>query len=347
MKRTRVLILAGGRSEEHEVSLTSARSVLKAVQGTELDATALVITRSGHWLNPAESVKALADGKAPQGGQLTLHSAQIAEQFDAVFPLLHGPFGEDGTMQGMLELAGIPYVGSGVLSSALCMDKAMTKEVLRAQGVPQVKYALLTQYDMQHDSGATWERLRALKGPWFVKPVNLGSSVGISKAKDEASLRQAISTAFEYDRRVIVEEGLANAREIEVAILGNDDPKASPVGEITFNAEFYDYATKYTDGRSRMHIPADVPPDVAKQVQSIALRAFRMLDCSGFARVDFFYQQQTGALLLNELNTIPGFTPFSMFPKLWEAAGIGYGPLIQRLVELAIERHTQRSLPHR
>ena len=347
MKRTRVLILAGGRSEEHEVSITSARSVLKAVQGTELDPTALVITREGRWLNPADSSKALSDGKAHQGGEPALHSARITEQFDVVFPLVHGPFGEDGTVQGMLELAGLPYVGSGVLASALCMDKVMAKEVLRAQGIPQVNYVLLTQHDLQQQSAAVWQRLRALEAPWFVKPANLGSSVGISKVKHEDGLRQAIASAFEYDRRVIVEEGLANAREIEVAVLGNDDPKASPAGEITFNAEFYDYATKYTDGRSRMHIPADVPADITAKAQEIALRAFRLLDCAGFARVDFFYQQSTGALLLNELNTIPGFTPLSMFPTLWEAGGIAYGALIQRLVELALERHAQRLLPHR
>jgi D-alanine-D-alanine ligase len=344
MKRTRILILAGGRSEEHEVSITSARSVLAAVAGTRLDASALVVTREGRWLPAGDSQKALTQGNAKHGGELALHSAQIAEQYDVIFPLMHGPMGEDGTVQGMLELAGLPYVGSGVLASALCMDKPMAKEVLRANGIPQVKYLCVTRHAYRtHPKAAVVAIEQTLTAPWFVKPANLGSSVGISKARDTASLTAALDTAFAFDRRVIIEEGVPGVRELEVAILGNDEPKVTPVGEITYQAEFYDYNTKYTDGRSRMHIPADLPPGVAKRIQDIGLSAFRLLDCAGFARVDFFYQPKSGELYLNELNTIPGFTPFSMFPKLWEAAGVSYGELIEKLVDLAIERHSARS----
>lgn len=341
-KKTRVLVLAGGRSEEHEVSITSARSVLQAVEHTELEATALIITREGRWLTGPESIKALTAGTARSGGELTLRRAQMTENYDVVFPLVHGPFGEDGTIQGMLELAGVPYIGSGVLASALCMDKPMAKEVLRANGIPQVRYALLSRHAYEHDPRAELAKVAALEKPWFVKPANLGSSVGISKAKDDATLKTAVELAFQYDRRIIVEEGVVGARELEVAILGNDAPEASPVGEITFSSEFYDYETKYTAGKAALHIPAEAPADILQRIQELALSAFRLLDCAGFARIDFFYQAKTGKLLLNELNTIPGFTPMSMFPKLWEAGGISYAALIERLVALAIERHRQR-----
>jgi D-alanine-D-alanine ligase len=339
MKPTRVLILAGGRSEEHEVSITSAGGVLKAVrENPNLDASALVVTREGRWLSAADSQKALTVGSARHGGELVLHGASMAEQCDVVFPLIHGPFGEDGTLQGMLELAGIPYVGSGVLASALCMDKPMCKEVLRANNIPQVTYVAFTGRTFKEDPKRVLNDIKAMKAPWFVKPANLGSSVGISKVKTEDKLTAAIEEAMQYDRRIIVEEGVPEVRELEVGILGNEKPKASPIGEITYDADFYDYKTKYTDGKAQLRIPADVPADVAKRMQTIAVQAYQILDCAGFARIDFFYQAKTGALYLNELNTIPGFTPFSMFPKLWEAGGIKYAQLIEELVRLAQER---------
>lgn len=340
MKPTRVLILAGGRSEEHEVSITSAKAVLKAAESnSNLQANAIVVTREGRWLSAPDSQKALTDGTARHGGELTLHGATMTEQCDVVFPLIHGPFGEDGTLQGMLELAGLPYVGSGVLASALCMDKPMAKEVLRANNIPQVHYVAFNGKRYSEEAKAVHQEVRKLNAPWFVKPANLGSSVGISKVKTEDALGPAIQEALRYDRRVIVEEGVPEVRELEVAILGNDTPRASPVGEITYNAEFYDYNTKYTDGKAQLRIPADVPSAVAKKIQETAVQAFQLLDCAGFARVDFFYQAKSGQLFLNELNTIPGFTPFSMFPKLWEAGGISYGQLIEELVKLALERH--------
>ncbi|KAJ7451573.1 D-alanyl-alanine synthetase A [Mycena latifolia] len=329
MKRTRVLILAGGRSGEHEVSLTSARSLLSAMQ------------KSPH-LSAKAVVSALADSTPRHGGELTLENAVQPGDYDIVFPLMHGPFGEDGTVQGMLELAGIPYVGSGVLASAVCMDKIMQKEVLRANDIPQVRYVALSRHAYNTDPENVLAAARDIHAPWFVKPANLGSSVGISKVKDVSGLDAAIKKALRYDRRVIIEEGVPEVRELEVALLGNENPKATPVGEITHNADFYDYATKYTDGKAQLHIPTDAPPEICKKIQELAIRAYQLLDCAGLARVDFFYQAHTGQVYLNELNTLPGFTAFSMYPKLWEAGGIPYDQLIEQLVELTQERHKER-----
>ncbi|MEE8408684.1 MAG: D-alanine--D-alanine ligase family protein [Myxococcota bacterium] len=345
--RIRMLVLAGGRSDEHEVSIVSTRSLLEALEGSTIEATAVVITREGRWLSGPGSRQALSDGKATSGGELALHRARVAEEFDVVFPLLHGPYGEDGTVQGMLELADLPYVGSGVLSSSLCMDKPMAKDVLRTHGIPQVGYALITRRDVEQDADAAIARCSELAAPWFVKPANLGSSVGITRVCDAGALHQAIEVALQYDRRVIVEASAVDARELEVAILGNDDVRASPVGEITYASDFYDYDTKYTEGCADLHIPADIPDDVSKRIQELAIRAFGILDCAGFARVDFFYQPSVGTILLNEVNTIPGFTPFSMFTKLWEAGGLAYAELVHRLVDLAIERHRERQRPVR
>jgi len=342
MKKLRVLLLAGGRSEEHEVSITSANAMLEACKGTDLEVTPLVVTHEGRWLSPSDSRKALTDGKAYSGGELALESAKVASHYDVVFPLIHGPNGEDGTVQGMLELAGLPYVGSGVLASALCMDKAMSKEVLRANGIPVAAYRLVTRHSWQKDKEECLKLCAELKGPWFVKPANLGSSVGITKVKQPQALEAAIELALRYDRRILIEESVSMARELEVAILGNDAPKASPVGEITYDSEFYDYATKYTDGMANLHIPADIPESVAKKIQELGLKAYQLSDCCGFARIDFFYSSQSGDIVLSEINTIPGFTPYSMFPKLWEAGGINYGQLIQMLAEFALERHVAK-----
>ena len=340
MSRKRILVLAGGESGEHEVSIVSARSVLAAIAETSLEATAVVITRRGQWLTPQESERALADGSADSGGALTLHQAKVAEQYDAVFPLIHGPHGEDGTLQGMLELAGVPYVGSGVLSSALCMDKAMSKAVLTAHGLPQIPYELITQKEFEQDTAAAIQRCAKLQAPWFIKPANLGSSVGMSRAENESELEAGIREAIKFDRRVVVEHGVSNARELEIGIIGNDDLEASTVGEITFDSEWYDYETKYTDGKSQLHIPAQIPPEVEREIRELALKAYRVLDCAGFARIDFFYSNADQKLVLNEVNTIPGFTPFSMFTKLWAHSGLPYPKLVEKLVDLAIERRT-------
>lgn len=338
MKKTRVLVLAGGQSGEHEVSINSARSVLAALPHDKFDVTSVVIAKNGRWLPAPESQRALEHGSATTGGELVLHQASTAEGFDVVFPILHGPNGEDGTVQGMLKLAGIACVGSSVLGSAVSMDKVMTKAVLTSHGIPQVGYCLVTRAEYASTADAAIARIKTLGFPVFVKPANLGSSVGISKAKTEAELHIALKLAFELDRRVIVEAATnGKPREIEVGILGNDDPKASPVGELTFDSEFYDYETKYTAGKAEMHIPAKLPPAIAERARALALEAFKALDCAGLARVDFFYVESTGELFLNEVNTMPGFTKTSMYPELWRAAGVGYGDLVSRLVELALE----------
>jgi D-alanine-D-alanine ligase len=334
----RVLLLCGGQSEEHEVSLSSAKSVIVALEQAQLSVTPLVISREGKWLPPSEAPAALASGSVRSGGDLVLHHAASAEAFDVVFPLLHGPMGEDGTVQGMLTLAKLPFVGSGVLGSAVCMDKVMTKNVLAAHGIPQVTYKLVLRNQYSKDPEACIEELLQLMFPMFVKPTNLGSSVGISKAKDLETLKAALELAFSYDRRVIVEASASyKPRELEVGILGNDELIVSPVGELTFDTEFYDYETKYVEGRAEMHIPANVPASVSERVQQLAKQAFIALDCAGLARIDFFYIQETDQVLLNEVNTMPGFTKTSMYPSLMGQAGWSYDALVRRLVELALE----------
>jgi D-alanine-D-alanine ligase len=339
MRKTRVLVLAGGASGEHEVSINSARSVLQALPKERFDVTSVVISRDGRWLSPEDSARALERGSADTGGDGVLQQARSAEGFDVVFPILHGPNGEDGTVQGMMKLAGIPCVGSSVLGSAVCMDKVMTKAVLASHGIPQVTYQLVTRSEFASRQEEVLVRLNSLGVPVFVKPANLGSSVGISKAINEAEIRDALRLAFELDRRVIVEAATSGKpREIEVGILGNDDPQASPVGELSFDSEFYDYETKYTVGKASMHIPAVLPTAIAERAQTLAIEAFRALDCAGLARVDFFYNEGTGELLLNEVNTMPGFTKTSMYPELWLAAGLNYADLVSRLVELSLEK---------
>ena len=336
--KKRILLLTGGQSGEHEVSLSSARSVLSALPKDQFEVTPVVISKQGRWLPPGATQDALTAGTAETGGELALQEAARAQDFDVVFPLLHGPMGEDGTVQGLLTLGGIPFVGSGVLGSAVCMDKIMTKAVLAAHGVPQVAHRLITRAEWRSQPEAATALARELGFPLFVKPANLGSSVGISKVRTEQDLGEALDLAFSLDRRVILEAMTpGKPRELEVGILGNDAPIASPVGELRFDAEFYDYHTKYTEGEATMHIPADVPREVSARARELALTAFRALDCAGLARVDFFYVESTGELFLNEVNTMPGFTTTSMYPKLWEAGGLSYAELVTRLVELATE----------
>ncbi len=342
MHKTRVLVLAGGQSDEHAVSITSANSLLAAIAPSSLEATPLIITREGRWLPLPDSRRALSAGSADTGGELTLHQASVAEGFDVVFPLLHGPHGEDGTIQGMLELAGIPYVGSGVLASAACMDKVATKAILQAHDIPHLEGRLVTRHQWRIARERALTHCLELTGPWFVKPANLGSSVGISKATTQQELIAGIDLALGHDRRVVVEPAIDGVRELETALLGNDDPEASPVGEITYDAAWYDYDTKYTEGRARLHIPANIPGELSDRIRELAVAAFVALDCAGFARVDFFYDPKRQQLYLNEVNTIPGFTPMSMYSKLWESAGLPYAQLVEKLVELALERHRDR-----
>ncbi len=340
----RVLLLCGGRSEEHDVSLASARSVLEAVGGS-LDVTPRVIDRSGRLLTGEASRRALVEGavtadapEAGEGEELTGGLARLTgDGVDVVFPLLHGPFGEDGSVQGLLRLLGVPFVGSDVLASSVAMDKLMMKAVFAAHGFPQVGYGGVRRDGWTLDREASLSSLEALPWPRFVKPANLGSSIGIRRVDTALAQQEAIEDAFRFDRRVIVEEGVHPVRELEVAVLGNDAPAVSPVGEIRHRADFYDYATKYTDGRAELLIPAPVPASVAERARSLAERAFRALDVAGLARVDFLYRADGDDLLLNEVNTMPGFTRHSMYPKLWEAAGVPYPELIRRLIALGME----------
>jgi D-alanine-D-alanine ligase len=340
MAKPRVLLLCGGQSEEHEVSLSSARSVIKAA-GDQFEVTSLVIDKTGKLLPSQASLQALTQGRSAET-KSTLMAVQSLEiqsidpkAFDVVFPLLHGPYGEDGSIQGMLKLMRLPFVGSDVLASAVGMDKVMMKTVFAAHGLPQVAFALVNRKEWQENPDDVLKRLGTLSFPLFVKPANLGSSVGISKATNQLELKTALNEAIKYDRRIIVEQGLNKPRELEVAILGNDDPKASVVGEITYKSDFYDYETKYTEGLAELNIPADIPENLAQECKTLAIQAFRVLDARGLARVDFFYD---GQLYLNEINTMPGFTTTSMYPKLWEATGIGYADLIKHLIQLALER---------
>ena len=340
MTQTKLLVVAGGQSEEHEVSLLSAQGVVQAASEAGMQVTLQLIAKDGRLVPAADNAQVLAAKAAPTGRNRLTHLAEVVAGVDCVFPIVHGPHGEDGTLQGLFELLGTPYVGSGVLASALCMDKPMAKEVLRAHGIPQADYVALTRatYRASRAQSLAFVQER-LAGPWFVKPANMGSSVGVGKARDAEQLGTCIEAALVHDRRAIVEAAVAPVRELEVAVLGNDRPEASPVGEIVYQGEFYDYATKYTEGRARMVVPSTVEARVASEMQALALTVFRLLDCAGLARVDFFYNEQAGNILVNEINTLPGFTKFSMYPSMWQAAGVGYADLITKLVALALERH--------
>lgn len=318
----RVLLIAGGKSPEHEVSLASARGVLEHMPfPTEL----AVIARDGRWLLGEEAHRALEAGRAPTGPH-PFPPPLDWDRYGVVFPLLHGPFGEDGTIQGFLELLGKPYVGAGVAASALCMDKDLSKRVLQQAGLPVVPWVALHRGETP---------FLPFDPPYFVKPANTGSSIGIRRVEGYGELEEALAEAFRYDRKAVVEKALEGVRELEVGVLGNVFGQASPVGEVRYQASFYDYETKYTPGRAELLIPAPLDPGTAETVQEMALKAYRVLGIRGMARVDFFLCE--GEVYLNEVNTIPGFTPTSMYPRLFQAGGLGYPELLRRLVELALE----------
>ncbi|MGH9377998.1 MAG: D-alanine--D-alanine ligase family protein [Terriglobia bacterium] len=361
-KKIRLGILFGGRSGEHEVSLESAASVLKAIDRKKYDVAPIGITREGRWVLGSalseSSPKALAgvfqSGKAiappadPTRRELApLPSPSRAVRntgaLDVVFPILHGTFGEDGTIQGLLELAGIPYVGAGVLGSATGMDKDIMKRLFRDAGLPVVPWILLLRSELNPGHARARRRVASTIGyPVFVKPANLGSSVGISKVHGQGELQAALELAGKYDRKIIVEKAI-DAREIECAVLGNDAPQASVPGEVVPVNEFYDYQAKYVQEGSQLIIPAKLGAARTRKVQQLAIRAFKAIDCAGMGRVDFLMDRKTGKLYVNEINTIPGFTSISMYPKLWEASGVPYAKLIDRLIEFALERHREKS----
>jgi len=339
--RRRVAIVMGGRSSEHEISLASARSVLEALDPDRYEALAVEIGRDGTWaLGPGPVPKSLVPGSGPETGPAetmpVLSEDGVGSALsgvDVVLPILHGPFGEDGTVQGLLELAGVPYVGAGVAASALCMDKDLFKAVMRDQGIPVTRNVTLREGDAPANPFGY---------PVFVKPARLGSSVGISKAHDDGELRAAVELAFRHDEKVLVEEFVSGV-EVEVGVLGNRNPIASLVGEIVVtNNEWYDYEAKYEEGEMDLVVPARISAEQAQRVQQLAVQAFVATECEGMARVDCFVSE-SGDVLVNELNTIPGFTSTSVYAKLFEASGVPYAELLDRLIELALERHERRS----
>ncbi len=356
--RKRIVVLFGGRSAEHEISCISARSVLEALDPERYEAVPIGITKEGRWHLLPSGPPALAAGAAgalPEvtdslGEDVSLDQepgahALVTEdgtrtEIDVVFPVLHGPFGEDGAVQGMLELAGVPYVGAGVLASAVGMDKAVQKVLFAAAGLPVVDHEVVHEREWEEDPEGVEARAAHLGFPLFAKPATLGSSVGISKVHAVGELHAGLQEALRYARKAVVERSVEGAREIECAVLGNDDPVASIAGEIVPRGhEFYDYEAKYLDdGGADLVIPASLPPEALEAVQRMAVAAFKAIDCAGMARVDFFLTID-GDLIVNEINTIPGFTSISMYPKLWQASGLSYAALIDRLVELAVERN--------
>jgi D-alanine-D-alanine ligase len=338
-RRIRVAVVAGGRSSEHEISLASARSVLGALDPERYETVTIAIARDGRWaLGPGRSRQALVSdtGTGPAETLPVPATSQEVTQtlgsVDVVLPILHGPFGEDGTVQGLLELAGLPYVGAGVAASAVCMDKDLCKAVLRDRGIPVTRNVTLRQGD---------EIDNPFPFPVFVKPARLGSSVGITKAHDEVELRAAVELARRHDDKVLIEEFVAGT-EVECGVLGNRRPTASVVGEIVPHAEWYDYGAKYDEGGSDIVVPARIPDEQAQRVQALAVDSFIATECEGMARVDFFIRAD-GEVVVNEINTIPGFTETSVYARLFEASGIPYPDLLQQLIDLALERHERRS----
>jgi D-alanine-D-alanine ligase len=353
-KRLRVGVLFGGRSGEHEVSLISAASVIQALDPAKYEAVPIGITKDGRWLAGTAAHKMLPD--VLRSGECVMLSADPnvaalvpvsgsragALRVDVVFPVLHGTYGEDGTVQGLLDLAGLPYVGSGVLGSAVGMDKDMQKRLFLQAKLPVGDFLAITRAEWEKSRGKVLGAIRKkFRFPVFVKPATLGSSVGMTKAHDAKELAAAMDLATEFAQKIVVERAI-RGREIEVSVLGNEEPAASIPGEIVPHREFYDYAAKYLEEGTRLLIPAKLKRAQVKLFQKYAVRAFRALECLGMARVDFFLEHRTGRILLNEINTIPGFTSISMYPKLWEASGLSYRDLLDRLIDLALAQHREK-----
>jgi D-alanine-D-alanine ligase len=361
-KKLRVGIIFGGRSGEHEVSYCSATSIINAIDKNKYTVIPIGITKQGKWISPQETAIALQSGKIEGKSSVVLLSDPSSkalifidsnqglnkspdlEKLDVIFPVLHGPYGEDGTVQGLLELANIPYVGAGVAASAISMDKDLMKIIFQQKGLPVLKWLTIKRKEWQVDKVETLSLVQKnFEYPLFVKPTNLGSSVGITKVHEKEELEKAIDLASSYDRKILIEQGLEEAREIECSVLGNDEPRVSVVGEVKPAGEFYDYDSKYIDEGTQLIVPANLPDKVSQEVQQIALRAFRAVDAAGMARVDFFVTKKENKIYLSEINTIPGFTSVSMYPRLWQATGISYPELIDRLIQLALERHQDKN----
>jgi D-alanine-D-alanine ligase len=359
--KLRIGVIFGGRSGEYEVSLMSARSVISVLDPQRYEVIQIAITREGTWLTGENVLESLENGKLNDLQQAALladptmeglnllqktdtgYKLELLSKLDVVFPVLHGTYGEDGTLQGLLEMADIAYVGAGVLGSSLGMDKGVFQLVMKANQIPVVDTMVVLRKDFSKQSDEIITQAENMAPyPLFTKPANLGSSVGVSKCHNRSDLLEGLMEAARYDRRVLIQRGV-NGREIEVSVLGNDDPEASIPGEIVPSREFYSYEAKYVDDASDLLIPAPIPEATARYAQELAVRAFKAIDCQGMARVDFLLDRDDGELYLNELNTIPGFTKISMYPKLWEACGLAYPQLVDRLVELALERKTDKT----
>lgn len=362
-KKLRVGLIFGGRSGEHEVSLASAKAIMENLDRDKYEIVPIGITKQGSWLLGTEPTRLLAvEQDVEQSHQVATTAVTLTGDptvrrliplqgqeplqengtLDIIFPVMHGPYGEDGTLQGLLEMANVPYVGCGVLGSALGMDKEKMKMIFQSVGLPNVDYLVFRRSQWEHSPEDVMHTIEQRLGyPCFAKPVNLGSSVGVNKAHNRAELSHAMQIAAEYDRKIIIEQGI-DCRELETAILGNDAPIASIVGEVVASGEFYDYNAKYIDNKSQVIIPANISQEIVEEVRRQALKAFLALDLSGLARIDFFLERATGKIYINEVNTLPGFTQISMYSKLWAASGIPYSELLDRLIELAQERYDDR-----
>lgn len=358
-------VLFGGRSGEHEVSLMSAKSILDVLNPAKFNVIQIGIAHDGTWWSGADVLSCFEKGSTndlykvvlmPEPGKATLYKRVVKDNLeelsalttlDVIFPVLHGTFGEDGTLQGFLEMADIAYVGAGVLGSSVGMDKGIFKDIMRANSIPVVDWLICSRKEISSDIRSIMLRAEKLAPyPLFVKPANLGSSVGISKCKNRSDLMKGILEAARYDRRILIEKGV-NAREIEISVLGNEESQVSIPGEIRPSDEFYSYKAKYIDGTSELMIPAQLEPTLIQKIQHLALDVYKAIDCAGMARVDFLLDRETDQLFVNEVNTIPGFTSISMYPKLWEASGISYPDLIEKLIDLAIERKIERNKSER
>ena len=340
MASLRILVLAGGKSPEHEVSILSAKSLLEATEGTHLDVSWLLVGRDGMWLSPEASAQTREIKSLEKGSHHPGEMVHRLTEWDVVFPMIHGSTGEDGRLQALLELHGVPYMGSGVLASALCMHKAASKHVLENGGVPVAPWREYRQSHWSTDPKAVLDdALEKLTFPLFVKPSEQGSSVGITMVKERGELKNAIEQAFSYGPSIVIESGVSPLREIEISLLGNDTITTSRPGEIVYEDDFYSYETKYTPGRSSTVIPAEIPTAVVERIQELAVKSYELLGCAGFARADFLYNPETQELFFSEINTLPGFTPFSMFTKMWEAEGLSYLEIVEKLAKLAIDLH--------
>ena len=365
MVKKNVMVVFGGKSGEHEVSLMSTASILRAINREKYNVITVGITKEGLWKFHDGTIDEIESGawegitNLLMGGAEKKNNASIVpretgegilsignertEKIDVVFPVLHGPMGEDGTIQGLFEMMNIPYVGAGVLASAVAMDKVIAKKLFQAEGIPQAEFMVIFRNKFNEDKEKYIRLIEdAFRYPVFIKPANLGSSVGISKAKNRDQLYTAIDLAAKYDRKIVIEEFI-DAREIECSVLGNDDPIASLPAEIIPSHEFYDYQDKYFDGKSQYAIPADLSEELISGVRDMAIKAYKLIDCTGLARIDFFVERKTNRILLNEINTMPGFTKISMYPKMWEVTGIPYEALIDKLIDLAIERYQDKN----